>query len=245
MELSEYEMASSVCVPSYFAEKSFLDMGFARGRLNRNALGVNLAKFAPHDSIGKMHPFTVIYAGSISYRKGIHYLVEGFRRAEVSDAELNLVGGAVGDERILLGKPTLGIKRIFHVPQYQLRELYSRASVFAIASIEEGMAMVQVQALAMGLPILCTTNTGGEDLLKALNFGVEPIVERPGILRYAAGFVVPIRDADSIAYGIRRLAMDKELLTAQRSAALRIRTLPLDWQAYADRAITNYERLLA
>ena len=35
-----------------------------------------------------------------------------------------------------------------------------------MSSIEEGMAMVQMQALACGLPLICTTNTGGEDLLR-------------------------------------------------------------------------------
>ena len=50
------------------------------------------------------------------------------------------------------------------VPQWRLGEFYAQAHVFAIASKEEGLALVQLQALASGLPLVCTDRTGGGDL---------------------------------------------------------------------------------
>ena len=50
------------------------------------------------------------------------------------------------------------------VPQWRLSEFYAQAHVFALASREEGLALVQLQALASGLPLVCTDRTGGADL---------------------------------------------------------------------------------
>ena len=45
-----------------------------------------------------------------------------------------------------------------------MREHYAQANVFVHASREEGLSVVLGQALAMGLPIICTDRTGGADL---------------------------------------------------------------------------------
>jgi len=50
-------------------------------------------------------------------------------------------------------------------PRSELYEYYNQGSVFVLPSIEEGLALVQAQAMACGLPIIATTNTGAEDLI--------------------------------------------------------------------------------
>jgi glycosyltransferase involved in cell wall biosynthesis len=50
------------------------------------------------------------------------------------------------------------------VPQWRLKDFYAAAHVFALASRQEGLAMVQCQALASGLPLVCTDRSGGIDL---------------------------------------------------------------------------------
>ena len=69
------------------------------------------------------------------------------------------------------------------IPQPELAALMSRSHVLALPSIEEGLALVQAQAMACGCPVVCSTNTGGEDLFTD---GVE-------------GFIVPIRDPIALA----------------------------------------------
>jgi glycosyltransferase involved in cell wall biosynthesis len=46
---------------------------------------------------------------------------------------------------------------------------YNKAKIFILPSREEGLAMVQAQAISCGLPIICSKNSGGEDLKKYLN----------------------------------------------------------------------------
>jgi len=240
-ELREYEMADKVAVPSLFVKRSFLAQGFPEKRLVLNHFGTNIKSFS--SGLKQDNLFRIIYAGSLSVRKGIYYLVKAFREADISNSELCLVGGATTETPHLITGADERIKLIGHVPQLQLVNYYRNSSVFVMASIEEGLAYVQAQALACGLPLICTTNTGGEDLLRMS--GVEPIKLDMGIEEYPAGYLVPVRNSEAIATCLKNLANDSQLLQAKREAALSIRNVStgLDWSSYAQRAIITYENL--
>jgi len=55
------------------------------------------------------------------------------------------------------------------VDQSKLVHYYNKAKIFILPSREEGLAMVQAQALSCGLPVVCSKDSGGEDLLRYLN----------------------------------------------------------------------------
>jgi glycosyltransferase involved in cell wall biosynthesis len=124
-----------------------------------------------------------------------------------------------------------------------------------MASIEEGMAMVQMQALACGLPLICSPNTGGEDLLRLS--GAEGIPQehwingegldqdQATILEFPAGWLVPIHAPQAIATCLRRLAHQSGLWQEKRRAALALAGSSLSWSAYGQRAISHYRQLLA
>ena len=95
----------------------------------------------------------------------------------------------------------------------------SRSHALVLPSIEEGLALVQAQALACGCPVICSTATGGEDLFTD---GVE-------------GFIVPVRDPEALGGRMQLLADDPPLQTAMRVAALqRVQTIG-GWTTYGDR----------
>ena len=54
------------------------------------------------------------------------------------------------------------------VDQKKLVQYYSKARVFVLPSRQDGLAMVQSQALVCGLPIVCSEHSGGRDLAKYL-----------------------------------------------------------------------------
>ena len=101
--------------------------------------------------------------------------------------------------------------------------------------------MVQAQALACGLPLICTANTGGEDFLALDGEGREIL---PGIREYAAGFVVRPRNSDLLAIVLRRLASEPERLAAMRSAAATLARRDLSWSRYAAANLAQYRALL-
>ena len=111
-----------------------------------------------------------------------------------------------------------------------------------MASVEEGMAMVQMQAMACGLPLICTTNTGGEDLLRL--GGRHGTKCWNGIQQFPAGFLIPIHSPKAIAYCLRRLVNEPELWKSMRQAALETAKQELDWSSYGRRAINHYAMLL-
>ena len=183
----------------------------------------------------------MIYAGSLSVRKGIHDLLEGFRRANLENGQLTLVGGETPELANWLTNTPANVRLLGHRPQAELLEHYRRAHCFVMASVEEGMAMVQMQALACGLPLICTTNTGGEDLLQLQ--GDRAIEESNGIKRFAAGFLIPIHRPDAIALCLQRLQQEAGLWEQQRQAALLLAQTSLSWGDYGRRAIELYDKL--
>ena len=58
-----------------------------------------------------------------------------------------------------------------------MKEIYEKADVFIIDSFSEGMAQVGIEAMACGLPIICSTNSGVNDLVTDYNNG---FVIKPG-----------------------------------------------------------------
>jgi alpha-maltose-1-phosphate synthase len=114
------------------------------------------------------------------------------------------------------------------VPQSQLPSWYARAHVFALASREEGQAVVQAQALASGLKLVCTTRTGGADLI--------PWTETEHAIR-----VVPPDDPVALAEALQAALAERPATGEPRDVLGRFRQ-ELSWPASARR----YEqRLLA
>ena len=246
MELREYGLTTAVAVPSLFVERSFLARGFPASKIFRNPFGVDLSNFKPADTPPApptQNGLHVIYAGTLSVRKGIADLLAGFSAADLVDARLTLLGGETPELAMLLDQQPTTVKRLGHLPQAELVQHYSQAHCFVMASIEEGMACVQLQGLASGLPLICTPNTGGEDLLRLA--GATAIDNGNGILEFPAGWMVPIHAPQAIAACLRRLAHESGLWEEKRQAALALAGSSLSWSAYGQRAIEHYRRLLA
>jgi starch synthase len=94
----------------------------------------------------------------------------------------------------------------------------SQVNIPILPSIEEGLALVQGQAMACGCPVLATTNTGAEDLFTDEH----------------EGFIVPIRDADALLNRMQRVADDPALHEWLRAASLeRVKSIGR-WQQYGD-----------
>ena len=89
-ELLEYELTDYISVPSQFAVDSFLECGIPESKLIKVPYGVDLKEFYPvkkEDDI-----FRIIHCGEISFRKGVHYLLQAFSELALQNSELWLVG---------------------------------------------------------------------------------------------------------------------------------------------------------
>ena len=227
-ELAEYQEADFILVPSHYVKRSFLEHGIPEAKLIHNPYGVNLAEFFPVPKEDQI--FRVIHCGNASIRKGVHYLLQAFSELQLPQAELWLVGPIAAEIAPFLnkfGSPAIITKGTF--PQRELNRILSQGSVFCLASIEEGLATVQAQAMACGLPVVITTNTGGEDIV------------RPGV----DGFIVPIRDVEALKEKILYFYNHPEARRSMGASALQRVQQGFTWKDYADRLIQRYRRLLA
>ncbi len=147
-----YSVADLITVPSSFASRSFVEMGLAPEKIRTLPYGVRLENFhrvgePPSDC------FEVLFAGGVRLRKGVPYLLDAFSQLKLPRKRLRLAGSIHPDMREMLGKlPLKDVEFVGSVPQSKLVELMSTSHVMVLPSIEEGLALVQGQALACELP---------------------------------------------------------------------------------------------
>jgi starch synthase len=214
-----YAVADAITVPSSFAARSFVEEGISPDKLHVIPYGVRLEQFVrtgepPSDR------FEVLFAGSVSLRKGVPYLLEAFAQLKHPAKRLRIAGSMHPDMQTVLQRlPQDQVEILGPVSQKRLAELMSTSHVMVLPSIEEGLALVQGQALACGCPVLASTNTGGEDLFTD---GVE-------------GFIVPVRDVEALREKMQQLADDPALQRRMSEAALlRVKKIG-GWDQYGDR----------
>jgi glycosyltransferase involved in cell wall biosynthesis len=227
-ELAEYEVCDFIVVPSEYAFRSFLEEKVPRHKLCLNVTGVSLRRFAPEPP-EKDRPFRALFVGQIGLRKGVQYLLEALAPLDLPRFELWLVGTILPEARKLLSRYEGRFKYLGVIPNEKLRRVYAQSSVFVLASIEDGLAYVQAEAMACGLPVIATHNTGAADLFTD---GVE-------------GFVVPIRDPQAIREKVLTLYRMPELREEMSRAALRRMRSVGGWRDYGRRAATLYQAALA
>ena len=216
----EIRLADAVLVGSTYAADSFVDEGIPRSRMKVIPYGVDLQTFTPPTADDRARRdaslFHAIFAGQMTQRKGLSYLLKGYRQFARPDTRLTIVGSPVGDPRALA--PYAGLfHHIPHQTRAELARLYRSADVFVFPTLLEGMGLVVLEAMACGLPVIVTANGPGD-------------VVRDGV----DGFVIPARDPEAIARRLDELYRDPALRAEMgRNAIARAREF--GWTAYADR----------
>ena len=218
-EEAEYEAADIVTVPSTFAYRSFLKMGVPESKLRKVPYGADLRRF---EKVADPDPeaFDVLFVGQVAFRKGVPDLIEAFRLLKHPKKHLRIVGGMCPEMTRYLKNHRVPdhVEFLGHIPQPELKQIMSWSHAMILPSIEEGLALVQAQALACGCPVIGTRHTGAEDLFTD---GKE-------------GFIVPIRDPRAIADRLQLLADDPQRRAAMSEAALqRVKALG-GWTEYGN-----------
>ncbi len=182
--------ADYVFVSSTFVRQSYLKRGFDPDRLLFCPYPVDLSLYRPApEPRPAQRPFTLLHTGGLSLRKGAPYLLEAFRliRQEVPNAVLrvrrDIRNDAVDILRRYADLPiewSGGLSLEDHVRRYQTSDL------LLFPSVEDGFAQVVAEALACGLPVVTTPNTGASDLIRSGENGEVVPIREPQALAQAA-----------------------------------------------------------
>ncbi len=162
----------------------------------------------------------ILFVGTMTQRKGLADLFAAMKIVRRSDVEL-----------VVLGTPLLPMRFYFEEyskfrfepprPFRAVRDLMCACDVLVLPSIVEGRAMVQMEALSCGLPIVVTPNAGAEDLVDSGR----------------TGFVVPIRAPEILAERINWIADHREWVDDMRPAIME-KARQSSWQLYSDKVLS-------
>lgn len=157
----QYNVADIISIPATHVKNSFLKHAISEDKLLLNPYGANLDIFKP-TTLEKEH-YDLIMTGNWCIRKGCDYITQLCKQYGYSFLHV----GPIGDLSFPNNVPSM--HHIDAVTEYELPKYYAKGKVFILLSRTEGLALVQAQAMACGLPIVCSKNTGGIDLANLLH----------------------------------------------------------------------------
>ena len=183
--------------------------------------GLDLDRFARNGAKRDTPPL-VLAVGRLIEKKGFDDLVRACALLGGRvDFRCSIVGEGDLERRLRRLVAELGIGRMVDLagplPLERLLELYPRASVFAAPCVvggdgdRDGLPMVLIEAMALGVPVVATPVTGIPELVE------------DGV----TGLLVPEHDPAALAAAIKRLLADEAL--AQRLAAAARRRVEKDF----------------
>ncbi|MCS3642384.1 glycosyltransferase family 4 protein [Salinibacter ruber] len=180
----------------------FCGSSFVRDEIERNDGPTERCMVVPYGVNSEVKPaetrrvsrskLRVLTVGTVGLRKGTPYVLQAARKC-ASIASFRMVGGVEVSDTVQ-SRLAEHVDLVGRIPRSEVEKHYRWADVFLLPSICEGSATVTYEAMAAGLPVICTPNTGS-------------IVRNE-----KEGFIVPIRNADAIAEKINKLSSERELL---------------------------------
>ena len=151
--------------------------------------------------------------GSGFERKGVRYLIEA---AELLDEDVTVMIVGKGSEKsfeAFIRKQRV----IFCGPQKQIEQYYAAADAFVFPTIYEPFGNVHLEALAAGLPVITTENSGASEIIENGKSGF--VVSEPEDTKAIAEGMASLLDPDvrdRMSKEARRVA---EKFTFERHAA--------------------------
>lgn len=220
----EFELADAILVPSVAARTTFERAGYAERTIVVNA-GVDHHFFAPPSEPVRRDIFRVCFAGRVELLKGLPYLLQAWNQLGLAKAELVMIGEVSPEMHPFIKQwATPNVRVVGSVSPAELAKWYRASHLFALPSVNEGLARVLFEAMASGLPILATDRSGADDCITQ---GIE-------------GNVVPARSvaalADAILWHYTNPEASAAMGKAARSRIEREFTLP----HYVERVIGIY-----
>ncbi len=220
----ELKRADVVLCPSNFVRDTMVNFGVPAKKCFINPFGVDTSVFTPRPAVPEIPRFIIV--GGINLRKGHHYLFRAFERVKraLPAAELICVGICLDDFRREWRRWEGTFTHYPHLSHRELATLLPQCTAFVLPSLEEGFARVIVEAMAAGLPIVASYESGASTVVRD---GVE-------------GFIIRPRDPEQIADAMLKLARDPALNRRMGEAARRKGAERNDWQDYGDRLLAEY-----
>jgi glycosyltransferase involved in cell wall biosynthesis len=212
----ELELADLVICPSNFVLESLPED--TRGKKPCVMAAFGSPEVCPEEQIERStdRPLRVLFAGAMTQRKGLADVFAAMKVLNSNDAQLVVMGSPL---RPLSWYWERSPNFVYEPPRAhrEFLELMQTCDVLVLPSIVEGRALVQLEAMACGLPVIATRNAGADDL----------------IVNGETGFLVPIRSPEVIAEKIEWCVRNRSDLRRMGVAAQK-RAREFTWRSYGE-----------
>jgi len=219
----EMAMADLALVPSRYVEATIREF-YPHKDIALTPYGIDVEFWTPRPTNKPPGLLRFIFAGQVSLRKGLPLLIEAWSKAGLRDAELVLVGSWTLSDSKRRSLPP-GIKWFSPCSPQALRDLYRDSHVFVFPSFAEGLALVLLEAMACGLPVLASEASGASE-----------------VITIGCGFVIPTGDLDQLVERLRWFDQHRDEVPAMSREA-RSQATRQTWSNYrglVKRAVSKF-----
>jgi glycosyltransferase involved in cell wall biosynthesis len=211
----KWALSDLILVPSPYVQQAMERLGVPRDRVQvvPYGLAADWCTESPNPQPGR-----ILYVGSVRLLKGCHYLAAATRILQQRrvPCEVRVVGSYRPEA---IAHPAFqGPTYVGPVPRAQIQQEFLQADLLVFPTLCDSFGLVQLEAMACGLPVIATPHCGA--------------VVRHGI----DGLIVPIRDAVALADRIEQLVSDRPLRQTMAIQA-RQRAQAFTWNQYGDRLL--------
>lgn len=228
----EYNQTDYIMTLSDFSYQSFIRQGINPKKILKTPCGIDVDFFRTEETLPRQNiKFRVIFVGMISLRKGIPYLIEAWNKLNLPphSTELILVGNIQKDMYQVLKKLEIkkNINFLGSCGRNDLKKLYLESDVFVLPSVEDGFGMVIGEAMACGLPVICSKNTGANEIIQDNKHG----------------FLVDAQDAEALAEKILWCYQNSELRQEMGRFGKK-RIFDFSWDNYGNNVFEIYQNIM-
>jgi glycosyltransferase involved in cell wall biosynthesis len=217
-----FRMADTVICASDFSRDDVLSLSDPSVRAVAIPYGIHQDWL---DTTPSPVPGRVLFVGTVGLRKGNHYLAEATRllKARGVPCDVRVVGPY--DPEVIARPEFQGPTYVGQVPRDVVRSEFARADVFALPTVADGFAIVHLEAMSFGVPVITTPNCGSQ------------------VRNEIDGFVVPIRDPRALAERIEQIVTDRTVRD-RLSVAAKKRAEELSWGLFGERLLSATQEAL-
>jgi len=229
-EKQEYNLVDFIAVPTTFTEKTFLDNGILKRKIFINPYGVDLEVFKEKDYTSEYSSLNILFTGFFSVRKGAFIFINVLNLcANKKYLKFKIVGTIeTGLQEYLIPFINSGqLTYISQVPQIELPKIYQEADIFFFPSYEEGFGLVLLQAMACGLCVIASENSGFSTIANGNN-----------------GFICDLTDYDKIVNLFDTLFDNNTLLLNNAKNSRNSVIYDYRWENYIQRSLTFYNSII-
>lgn len=229
--LEDCHAADMLLVNSDFVKMTFVDQGYPQEKIAVAYLGVreDFLALKTDYAIGD-RPLELLFTGQFGLRKGAGYLVRALEELAADGIDFRLT--ALGDAReaaSFVARSAIAdrISMPGFVPQDELKSYLASADMYVFPSLAEGCASSAMEALAAGLPVIATAESGLPATHKETYFQV------------------PSKDPAAIAAAVNTLRYDADLRQRMGCGSVELIRSSCSWKSFGEQVAALYREMIA